>query len=163
VTATRRRALQLLKRGKELATADYEYQPLIFHLREVVNRLPRSKYSAVIDPDLAGRLEELLELEIRPAIRAAREEYVGLFGFAWGDWVRVQNPGVAAVELEPRDLLFRFDKIMQYGWLMGRALRANGRPGPRSVQTMLRPGVTKVTVLSAAKDRAATPIKRRSR
>jgi hypothetical protein len=149
----KQRALKLLRRGNELHMADYRYQSLIYHLRDLFTRMPGSEFAAKIDRKVLQTLEDTLEHEIRPGIVAAREEYVRLCGFEWDDWVRIQNPGVAAVELVATDLYFHPFRTDPYAWLHGRALKANGRPGNKGVQTRLVAGTSKVTVLSEAATR----------
>jgi hypothetical protein len=146
----RQRALKLLRRGNELRMADYRYQSLIHDLRALFKEMPGSEFAAKVDRKLLTTLEDALEHEIRPGIVAAREEYVRLCGFEWDDWVRIQNPGVAAVELVATNLYFHPFRSDPYAWLHGRALKANGRPGNKGVQTRLVAGSSKVTVLSAA-------------
>jgi hypothetical protein len=82
-----------------------------------------------------------------------REEFVGLFGFGWRDWVRVANSGRPTVELEPTELWFNPWEARPTGQLAGRALKRDGQPGERVVQTPLVLGVSEVAVISAAASR----------
>jgi hypothetical protein len=147
------RARALIRRGAELHSAEYNYESLIYALGQLFTRMGTSEFAAKIDRDVLTTLVDALEREIRPQIPVVRDEYVRLCGFAWGDWVRIQNPGVAAVELVPTEIHYRPWKDDPSAWLHGRALKANGRPGNKGVQLRLTEGSSKVTVLSAVAER----------
>jgi hypothetical protein len=149
----KQRAMKLLQRGRELGSAEYSYKSLIYQLGELFTRLAHSEFSRKIDRAVLDRLEEVLETEIVPGLVQVRDDYVALCGFAWDDWIRIQNPGVAAVELVPTQLHYNPYRDDPHAWLIGRALKANGRPGNKTVQTRLAAGTSKVTVLSAAATR----------
>jgi hypothetical protein len=152
-----RRAARIVRRGYELGQVEYYYSQvvgvyhLLFHAL-AQNGLGRSEFIGKADRAALERLEAVLEGEIRPQEQAAREEFVALCGFDWRDRVRVVNPGLRAAELEPTELHFNPWEARPTCQLMGRALKRDGRPGERIIQTPLILGVSKVTVLTAAAD-----------
>jgi hypothetical protein len=145
-----RRAAQLVRLGRDLAKAEYSYDWLVSVYHEVLLRLKDNELGARLDRQALARLEVVLDGEIRPQQQAVREEFVRLFGFAWGDRVRVANRGRPTVELEPTELLFHPEEARPTAQLMGRALKRDGRPGGRIIQTPLILGASEVTVISSA-------------
>jgi hypothetical protein len=148
-----RRAAWLVGRGSGLAKAEYHYNWLVTVFHKLFTGLEGNEFAAKADRQALARLEAVLEGEIRPAQQAVREEFVGLFGFAWRDRVRVANRGRPTVELEPTELWYHPWEARPTARLAGRALKRDGRPGEKVVQTPLILGVSVVTVLSAAADR----------
>jgi hypothetical protein len=143
----KQQARELHERANELARAEYRYNGLIRSLVEFFDGLADSEFGSKVDRGVLTRLEQVLEQEIRPRVRATWESYIALFGFAWVDVVRVENPGEPAVELAPSHMNFAPYTVEPFAWLQGWALKADGRPGKKVVIAKLRPGVSKVRVL----------------
>jgi hypothetical protein len=156
--ATGDEAARLAARGYELAQVGHQFGQLITAYRALFEQLGRqglgeSEFVAKADRATLARLEVVLEEEIRPEERAVWAAFAGLFGFAWGDCVRVAHPSHPPADLEPSGLQFNPPSAGPFALLQGRALRRDGRPGSRTAQAYLQPGVTQVTVLSSAAGR----------
>jgi hypothetical protein len=136
-------------RANELEVAEYRYNLLTRSLLDFFQALGESEFGRKIDRDVIDQLGRVLEHEILPNIQAVRDEYTALFGFAWGDRVRVENEGAYPIEILPSHMNFAPYAIEPFSWLHGWKLKADGRPGKRVLIAKLVPGQTRVTVLSS--------------
>jgi hypothetical protein len=147
-------ATALARRGYELAVAAQQYEQVIAAYGTLFLQLERqlgeSEFVAKAEPAALARLEAVLEREIRPQERAVWEAFAELFGFAWGDRVRVVHPTHEPTDVEPTALVFNPPTGEPFALVQGRALRKDGQPGNRTAQAYLQPGVSTVTVLSPA-------------
>lgn len=144
----------LVRRGYELALAAQQYQQVIAAYEMLFltleRQLVKSEFVAKAAPAARARLVAVLEREIRPQERAVWEAFAALFGFAWGDRIRVVHPTHEPTDMEPTALVFNPPNGEPFALVQGRALRRDGQPGGRSAQAYLQPGVSTVTVLSPA-------------
>ncbi|MBY0460926.1 MAG: hypothetical protein K2V38_26705 [Gemmataceae bacterium] len=143
-------AQKLYDRCVELHRAEYHYDLLVDTCREIGKWIPRSEFAHKLDPAVVAEFERVLEEEIRPQLQAASDEFVAAFGIAWEDRVSVENPGEPPVRLAPWEVTFALAPTEPFGTLRGHALKADGTPGKKIVVVRLRPGISKVTVLSSA-------------
>jgi hypothetical protein len=140
-------AQTLYERCEELTRAEYHYRLLVDTAQAIGKWIPGSEFARKLDPAVVAEFARVLEQEIRPQLRAASDQYVAAFGIAWGDRIRVENPGERPVGLVPNRVTFALCPVDPGGVLHGHALKANGQPGKKRVVVWLRPGVSKVTVL----------------
>ncbi len=135
----------LYERCEELTRAEYHYRLLVDTAQAISKWIPRSEFARKLDPAVVAEFVRVLEQEIRPQLRAAADEYIAAFGIAWGDHIRVENPGKHPVALAANRVTFALRPVEPGGVLHGHALKANGQPGKKLVTVWLRPGVSKVT------------------
>ena len=128
-------ATALVRRGFELAVAAQQYELVIAAYETLFltleRQLVKSEFVAKADPTALARLEAVLECEIRPQERAVWKAFAALFGFAWGDRVRVVHPTHEPTDLEPTALAFNPPNGEPFALVQGRALRKDGQPGNR--------------------------------